>query len=728
MSAENKLNLSDFSDAEIEKAKLILSFFHKGEIPETVLLDHLRQTQDQVVPKSTDNGLEGEDSIKAVYRWNEKQHGPLIKAPYAFATLNSEVVEADPSPDLDRPVEGGLSATIEVEWQFETPFLVGAGEDSSAPFVIQSPEEGKGQVHAIPGASIRGMLRAELEALTHGRMYQINRHYRFALRNFDHPYYRRFIEKSQPGKGLKAGWLQQIDRKPHITPCESWGLVPIIAGGLSDEEDVLDWVRAERNSKNIPDRQRKYEQFSKKFFLGFSQMYGMKNGFDKSLYYRKQIIGNTDCFIPRKNNEKPEISDREGFAVFSGGVPVSDEGEYQKDHEYVFFDHAQPPKPWLVSETRWLEFKVINCEPRKNELEPQKAWKEFQGLYKAGKRLPVFYVGDLDQPDGGPDFSFGLTRLYRLPHRFSLGNLADSAGHDLNFKDGLVTEDFCESLFGHVHEGKDRNDGFDDTVARKGRIAISFAVPVNQGDFELWPKDGRITTVQGAPKYFDPFYLAGEVKDYSDPRSRLAGRKFYRPRRQAANTQEQAEKSIREMMEGQAHPPHAPANIANIKSELRFLKPRNDTARMKNTIRLHNVRRHELGAVLWALTFGENGQCRHMIGRGKPFGAGQARVAGMTIHLRPHGGEQQMLKWPGTAPENAVTDLMGEFESWIAPKVEDWAYSRPVTDFLAIHTPKGWPDKHMYLPFGGNGKGFSALRKHTNSSSTGSPRPTLLKP
>ncbi|MEZ5792191.1 MAG: hypothetical protein R3D34_15900 [Nitratireductor sp.] len=67
-----------------------------------------------------------------------------VKAPYAFATLNSDVVEADPSPDIDRPVEGGLSATIEVEWQFETPFLVGAGEDSSSPFVIQSPVNGKG--------------------------------------------------------------------------------------------------------------------------------------------------------------------------------------------------------------------------------------------------------------------------------------------------------------------------------------------------------------------------------------------------------------------------------------------------------------------------------------------------------------------------------------------------------------------------------------------------------
>ncbi|MEZ5792190.1 MAG: hypothetical protein R3D34_15895 [Nitratireductor sp.] len=565
------------------------------------------------------------------------------------------------------------------------------------------------------------MLRAELETLTHGRMYQINRHYRFALRNFDHPYYRRFIEKSQPGNGLKAGWLQQIDGKPHITPCESWGLVPIISSGLAIQQSVVDWVGG--------DRAYKYGKYSANF-LRDRNLYGMSGGFDTPLKFRRTTIADKVLYKPVDANSAPDKVDRDGFAVFSGAVPVKKDGTFKKDYEYVFFDHAQPPKAWPVSDKRWLEFEVINCEPRKNKLEPQKAWKEFQGLYEAGKRLPVFYVGDLDQLDGGPDFSFGLTRLYRLPHRFSIGNLADSAGHDLHFRDGLLAEDFCESLFGHVYEGTDRNDGSDDTVARKGRIAVSFAEPVNQADFALWPDKGKITTVQGAPKFFDPFYLAGEVKDYSDlgNRSMLAGRKFYRPRRQAANTQEQAEKSIREMMEGQARPPHAPANIANIKSELQFLKPRNDNARMKNTIRLHNVRRHELGAVLWALNFGENGQCRHMIGRGKPFGAGQARVAGMTIQLRPHGGERQTLEWSVDEKDKTVTDLMGEFESWIAPKVADWDYSMPVKDFLTIHTPKGWPEKHMYLPFGGNGRGFYALRKHTNTSSKGSPRPTLLKP
>jgi len=63
--------------------------------------------------------------------------------------------------------EGQLSAVIDVEWALETPLLIGEGDETTQPFML-------GDKFAIPGATLRGALRAITEAHAFARLFQIN--------------------------------------------------------------------------------------------------------------------------------------------------------------------------------------------------------------------------------------------------------------------------------------------------------------------------------------------------------------------------------------------------------------------------------------------------------------------------------------------------------------------------------------------------------------------------
>lgn len=107
----------------------------------------------------------------------------------------------------------------------------------------------------------------------------------------------------------------------------------------------------------------------------------------------------------------------------------------------------------------------------------------------------------------------------------------------------------------------------------------------------------------GAPKpSFAPFYLVGPEKDYSAsiPKGwpQLAGRKRYIARFRAGV--DDPTTPLRQALDGQKGD-----GSAATQSDLQFLAPIDD-AEFVGRIRPHNVSPAELGAVLWAITFGGN--------------------------------------------------------------------------------------------------------------------------
>lgn len=664
--------------------------------------------------RSHPSGRARKDPEPKAEPWEHTQDQALVTAPYRFTPVNrkvSRLKDDTVETPLNRPVPGNLSAVLDVVWRVETPLLIGEAQPDGSvqPFCLNDD-------WAIPGATLRGVIRAVIETIAFGRLFQINRHKRYALRDFVHPVYKDFITTGQGRPGLQAGWLCKTDVGAQITPCD-WGYVPISdIVGSDDDSAIRSWIQKDRRAKY--DSQN--TDWTSKSAFTAKRAFAAKGTDDKGrrLYHAK-------------------ASKQTGNYVFSGQLPGAKKGQIRKRFEYVFLDG--PENPLQLHPDAWDRFETTNCKPSQNKRVPDGTWKEFQHLYEAGGRVPVFFVGDL-KDSANPKFSFGLTRLYRIPHAVSLGDILLNSGKDHRpaerIGDKLVLKpDFVEHLFGYVYEPKELTFGHDlgtkaadytppADVARKGRVSFEFARPADATKFRLWPQDGPITTILGAPKpSFAPFYLVGTEKDYSAAGKvgwpQLAGRKRYITRFRAG-TDDAPEAPLKRALAAQ----NADV-VGDVKSHLRFLAPEGDAA-FVGRIRLHNVSPAELGAVLWALTFGGDGQCRHLIGRGRAFGAGQVFAREITLNIRQNnasGQPDQPLVWTPDAGRSGLDAWFAAFESAIAgllgfASVAAWKDSDEIEALLKIARPRGWEaPQTAYLPYqtrgGRQAEGFGKLRKKT---------------
>jgi CRISPR-associated protein (TIGR03986 family) len=552
-------------------------------------------------------------------------------APFRFVTLPDQVVFETPLP-RHLPIPSGFCARIDVEWAAETPLLIGEqSEDGDAVVPLQFGRSGN---YVIPGATLRGMIRAAVEIIAHGRLGSANLHHRYGLRDFEHPAYAERSPVSRVAE-VKAGWLNLTgDRRWQITPC-AWAHV-LIDDLLSTDYGSLrrerreNWIQRSLEQKYAAAGMRPGAQYDFTKTFGFSASYE-ENG--------RQIV-------------KPG-STRQGTLVFAGPLP----GRGNKKYEYVFFAPDGPSvcvAPSVVS-----VFERLYSRPSKNRPMPDGSWKELRPTLKNGGRLPVFYVGDLEHQDDR--FFFGLTRLFKVPHERSLGDvLGTQPNHIQRWRDGTgntvskYDSDFVENLFGYVIEPGDLGAAAGeraapDAVGLKGRIAFSFA-HLRTGQDTAVPEP--VTTIMMAPRpSFAPFYLKSATeKDYSAATSpRLAGRKRYLPRRINGSIV-QSLGDIRAMGQRQIDRVASRGPVSDdVKSILVFLLPRKaEDLSFESTIRLDNVTSAELGAVLFALTHGGDPAkpYRHMIGRAKPFGAGQLRVSCARLMVEPNDGKSELVRPP----------------------------------------------------------------------------------
>lgn len=554
-------------------------------------------------------------------------------APFRFVTLPDTVVPPERPVRLDLPLPDGFCADVDVEWAAETPLLIGA--ENGATGVVEPMTLGKAGGYVIPGATLRGMIRAAVEIVAHGRLGPANLHHRYGLRDFEHPAYAVRSPVSRVGE-VKAGWLEMrtIDGAARwvITPCE-WAHVLI--------DDLLasrhgHWPARDRRGWIGLDLTEKYRAV------------GMQSG--RSVDFTRTFGFSTAPEDNGRRMVRPADGPRRGTLVFANKLPGRDGN---KTFEYVFFapaGAAVPLDPAVVA-----TFERLYSKPSKNRPQPDGSWRVLKPTLEAGGRLPVFLVGDLERQDDG--FFFGLTRLFKVPHERSVGTVLAQTQPDhlpapVRDADGVVTgykADFVEALFGYVVERDALGLGKDDRIApdaagRKGRVAFSFAHLVPGQRARL---SDPVTAVMMAPRAsFAPFYLRSPAeKDYSaDTPPKLAGRKRYLARHRSGRMAEalagiaaMGERQIRRIEESSRGKPVSD----DVKTRLRFLLPEGAAElRFRSTIRLHNVTAAELGAVLFALTHGGDPDtpCRHLVGRARPFGAGQMRVVQAQLTARPNTG------------------------------------------------------------------------------------------
>jgi hypothetical protein len=205
----------------------------------------------------------------------------------------------------------------------------------------------------------------------------------------------------------------------------------------------------------------------------------------------------------------------------------------------------------------------------------------------------------------------------KIPHRRSLRQIVEAQGHGID-----APLDFARAMFGQVPPEKlapeiEEKPG---RGALKGRVFFGEASLSGDG---LHQTDDKIGVTMAPRASFWPYYLKpgdpSEPYDYSNPTSEVAGWKRYPARPQAVPF-------LRDDR------PTAPApnahGLRSTESGMRFLRASAQKPLVfRGEIRFHNLKPAEIGALLWALTWGD-GKCgarkpqRHLVGRGKAQGYG----------------------------------------------------------------------------------------------------------
>ncbi|MFZ1679653.1 MAG: hypothetical protein WAT70_01430 [Rhizobiaceae bacterium] len=610
-------------------------------------------------PATSTSPGDGKGSRKAQRKaFNEE----LVQAPFRFIALSDMVVGPhDNAIRLDRAPDGLYSGSLSVEWIVETPLLVGGAtkkdDDGNAP--AETMRLGATGPWVLPGATLRGLVRSACEIVGHAKLARGNWHHRYGLRDFDHPWYMR-PDGISDVKAVTAGFLtirdaKDDDRPEHVAPPDRpggktrvWEIAPARWDHVPIDSLTAD-AGIRRTSKD----------WKESALLDKYAAAGMSDGrtspdFGRTTNFLRRKVHRDDGreVVPTRSGGEP------GVFCFSGKLP----GGGNKKFEYALFRSGARVLP--VPARAVEDFLRLHTTPSKNKLEAAFSWKDVHRSATTPAGVPVFMVGDLAR--GGDDFFFGLTRLFKIPHKYSIGDIVAKkhAAHiPILEKDGSYGADLVENLFGYVVEPSDLAPLADaastapEAIARRGRIAFGFALidPATPATLE----DQSVELIQMAPRAsFAPYYLAGEAeKDYSGESARLAGRKTYLPR-YAAPDAKAALKAMRAMGEaqieaviGQSREKKRPTNVI---SHLKFLMPASGKPlRFAGDIRLVNARPEEVGLLLFALTHGGDmtGAFRHMIGRARPFGAGQTRLGAVTLKLEANVGDEAGLLRPAGAAE-----------------------------------------------------------------------------
>jgi CRISPR-associated protein (TIGR03986 family) len=580
----------------------------------------------------------------------------LVQAPYRFITFSDTVVLAadcstDRPPAFNKAPAGFFSGTIDVDWIAETPLLIGGAataateqNDSVEPIRI-----GRNGPYVIPGASLRGLVRSACEIIAFGRLPRGNWHHRYGLRDFDHPYYKdettiTNTAKVSGGMLKVRDWVEGADDakfrvepgKPGAKP-EIWEILPASwehlpveqlnpANGISTPRDNKGW-----NGQELAEKYR-----LAKLHGNDGPTFKEHYSFMRKAVHRKD---NREVVFTREGGEK-------GVLCFSGKLP----GSGNKKFEYVFFPkHRQRavPLPAVIVD----DFLRLHTEPNKNKQVPAFSWKVLHKAARHPEGVPVFMVGDLNAIS--TDFFFGLTRLFKIPHKYSVEDVVrmSHAAHSDN-RSGLESyeADLVENLFGYVVEPDDvlnpaeriKPDGTQGSinpaaVARRGRVAFGFATLSKQTPARL--SAAAVDLIQMGPRgSFAPYYLkAAGAKDWSAGQIALAGRKAYLPRYQGPANAAAALEAIKAAGRAQIDAVTAQSKgklPQGVVSHLKFLMPAGGQPLVfSQTLKLHNVSAMEIGMILYAITHGGDAdkRFRHMLGRARPFGAGQMRVGAVRL-------------------------------------------------------------------------------------------------
>ncbi|MCB9018303.1 MAG: TIGR03986 family CRISPR-associated RAMP protein [Prevotellaceae bacterium] len=496
-----------------------------------------------------------------------------IKAPFNFVPLSEKVYFPDWADKIsqDIPFEDGVSGTIELKITAETPIFVRNGHTREDADVDAKNDNYKSFSKApdgkyfIPATSIKGAIRNVLEIISAGKMGFIGNQ-SFGIRdlstNADGNFYR---EKIKP-ENIHCGWLSMSNDKYILNDC---GLPWRISAEEIDRKLGIGLDDFVRNGNFKKDENRTAQA---KYSL--SEGTSLVNTFSADNELRKALkVGNRLFVRFDKEGES-------GTIVFTGQP-----GERKKGNR----TNKKGEKKW---EGKYFEFVFPFKTENKNIEIPETTYKEFVSIHKEspdyinlwknkiqeGEKIPVFFMASPNKTIE----AIGLSYMFKYPAFNSIFTAIrkDDLNHD--------KMDLTEAILGQTSN----------TNSTKGRVQFGHAFCLTTNPIVL--KERSLILSSPNPSYY-PLYL-GNGQTWNSETIHIAGRKRYPTR----NNIYQSTQGTDEM---QSH-----------------IIPLDKNTLFKGTIRFHNLKPIELGAIISAITFDGNQNCRHNIGSGKPYGYGKVHI------------------------------------------------------------------------------------------------------
>jgi CRISPR-associated protein (TIGR03986 family) len=559
-----------------------------------------------------------------------------INAPYNFVPLSKQIYQPDWAAKVshDIPFSDGISGNLELEITAHTPILIGDDKQK------QGTEARPGEVHffqlpderyAIPGTSLKGMLRNVLEIATYGKMRLVDDQW-LSVRDLSRggKFYTKHLSQPLGGNTFRplarAGWLQLDPEKLEwqLTPCQY---------ARVEQEHLIQWGR--KNKITNPQQIKKKQNSISKYLIFRHRHLQFNLETNTNWFHQKGRIK----LEYKKAQATLGTGKYQGEIIFTG-QPTPNTGQPGRKHmEFIFYNDSPTPK--TVDETVMQAFQKIH--------EESEEWQHWYEKIRHGNRIPVFYL-----EKAGKISSLGLAMMYRLPYKNSIGETINHTNPDHR---NTELFDLPELIFGSINEDNSQ-------FSLKSRVSFGMAYLENQAR-ELTDLP---TTILGSPKasYYpnyvqqqsSPKLKGGNYQTYMGPDAKIRGWKRYpiNPRWKVKR---------------------ADADLTN-KVKVR-LYPLAKGARFKCHLNFHNLRPAELGAIIWGLTWGGDSKLRHNLGMGKPYGLGQISIKIKAENLQANN--------PQLTVAPTQTACLKQFKSLMGKVITNWETSTQLTQLLAMANP-----------------------------------------
>lgn len=583
-----------------------------------------------------------------------------VYAPYNFVPLSKWIFKPNWAKQVshDVPFSDGICGHFTLEITAKTPILVGGKQQASS-------EHAPGEVHffrlpdgtyAIPGSTIKGMIRNVLEIASFSKMRQVDDQW-LSVRDLRGTFYTQHLSKPLGGNRYrplaKAGWLQLASSTNGKL---EWQIIPCDFARV-EQQDLISWGESQGISQanSITDKQsaiKKYQNWGNHLHLRFdlesSTLWKHQRGRITLEYQKAQPT------LGKGNNE--------GKLVFTGQPNQNDGKPGRKHMEFIFYNDSASVKK--VDENVMRGFQHIHADTDE--------WKYWSNKVRSGTKVPVFYL-----ETGNKISSLGLAMMYRLAYKNSIGEMIEHTNPEHRSSD---FHDFAELLFGAVND-------------ENTKLSLKSRVNFGMGYLQNNVKERRDlpTTILSNPKAsYYPAYVQqkqspklardNSYKTYMDNDAEISGWKRY---------------PINPRWEIQPLPKDLKAkNTVKVN-----LYPLDAGARFQCCLNIHNLRPAELGALIWGLTWGGNSELRHNLGMGRSFGLGQVSIEIKAEHLR------------STNPQVTVPDRESCLKAFVKMMEKawleatqgkgSWAESEQLTQLLAMANPQNAPgevEELAYLP------------------------------